>query len=150
MARAEGDDGKSDQGGDHGQDRREAEHKFVRAGRDDIFLEEQFQAVGDRLEDAIGADFHRAHAVLHPAQHFPFGEGQDHHRQHDHAHDCGDLGQRNCQSQAEFSHENTPSSSLPTSCCRQLQHLSAGFDNRNRCRSKRRHLCDRVDRAVKQ
>ena len=77
-----------------------AEHGLVRAGRHDVFLEEQFDAVGDRLKDAIGADFHRTHAILHPAEHFPLGMGQDHDRQHHDAHDRGDLGERNCKSQA--------------------------------------------------
>ena len=31
------------------QNRRKGEQKLVRAGRNDVFLEEQFQAVGDRL-----------------------------------------------------------------------------------------------------
>ena len=133
------------------EDRREAEHELVRTGRHDVFFEEQFQAVGDRLEDAIGTNFHGPHAVLHPAEHFPFGEGQDHHRQHDHAHDGGDLGQRNCESQAEFSHENIFFALCTTGALQSAaSHLLAGLDDRNRCRSKCRHLCERVERAVKQ
>ena len=55
-------------------------------------------AIGWRM--SIGADFHRAHAILHPAEHFPLGQGQDHDRQHHHAHHRRYLGERNRKSQA--------------------------------------------------
>src|SRR5512145_1157040 len=108
LARTKRNDGKTDQSRNHGEDRREAEHELVRAGRDDVLLEKQFQAVSNRLEDAVGTDFHGAHAVLHPAEHFALGEGQDHDRQHDHAHDRGDLDQRDCQPQTQLSHDLFP------------------------------------------
>ena len=44
-----------------------AEQKLIRACRHDIFLEEEFQAIGDGLQNSIGPDFHWAHSILHPA-----------------------------------------------------------------------------------
>ena len=94
------------------QDRREGEQELVGSGRDDVFFEEQFEAVRDRLQDTIGADFHRAHAILHPAENFPLGEGQDHDGQHHDPHHRGDLSQRHRQSQSNFHNDNTPRSVL--------------------------------------
>ena len=68
-----------------------AEQEFVGAGRNDVFLKEEFQPIGDRLQDTVGADFHRAHAILHPAENFALGEGEDHHGQHHDPHHRGDL-----------------------------------------------------------
>ena len=48
-------------------------------------------AVRDRLKHAVGTDFHGTHAVLHPSQDLALSQGQHHDREHDHAHDRGDL-----------------------------------------------------------
>ena len=50
---------------------------MVRAERDDIFFGQRLDAVGDRLEEAGGADAVRAVAVLHAAQAFALEDGRD-------------------------------------------------------------------------
>ena len=96
----ERDDRKSDHGHEHRQHRRQGEQGLVGSGRDDVFFEEQFQSVGDRLENSIRADFHRAHSILHPAEHFPLEIGQGRDRDHYNAHLCQYLGERNRKPQA--------------------------------------------------
>ena len=54
-----------DQRQDEGDHRRQDEHDPVGAGRDDGFLEQQLEAVGDRLQQAERADHVRALAQLH-------------------------------------------------------------------------------------
>src|SRR5262249_52233617 len=58
-------DGKGQRRGADGDSGGEQEQELVNVAGDDLFLEEEFQAVGDRLEQAKGADAVGADAVLH-------------------------------------------------------------------------------------
>src|SRR5581483_8935371 len=69
-------DGEADQRRNQHQDRGGGEDEPVRPGRNDVFLEKELQAVGDRLEQAVKPDLHRTHPVLHVPQDLPLEIGQ--------------------------------------------------------------------------
>lgn len=58
----------------HGNERREQKDRLVGAGRDDRLLEDEFQKVGEGLEQPKGADDVRAAAKLHGRPDLPVGE----------------------------------------------------------------------------
>ena len=105
---APGNDGKSDECGNETKNRRHGEQELVGAGGDNVFLKEEFDGIRKRLENAVGPHFHRTHAVLHPAEDFSLRKGEDEHRDDHDAHDRGDLGQGDSETQSEFSHDRTP------------------------------------------
>ncbi len=53
MSGAERDDRNGDQGRDQNHHRREEKRYFARLSRDDVFLEEELEAVGNRLQQAV-------------------------------------------------------------------------------------------------
>src|SRR5690606_12401716 len=54
-------------------DRAEDEERAVSEPRDDVLLHRQLDAVGDRLEEAVRADFHRSEAALHVGRDLALG-----------------------------------------------------------------------------
>ena len=52
----------------HHDERRDPEDERVGLGRHDVFLDQQLERVGDRLQQAVRADAHRAQANLHVRQ----------------------------------------------------------------------------------
>ena len=63
-AGANGHDGEGHQHGHHDHGRRDDEHRLVRERRNPVLLRQQLDRVGERLEDAEGADTVGAVAVL--------------------------------------------------------------------------------------
>ncbi len=59
---------KDGEGGNHDDQRRDPEDERVGLGRHDVFLDQQLEGVGDGLQQAVGADSHRAQANLHVRQ----------------------------------------------------------------------------------
>ena len=62
---ADRDDGEHEEGGDERQERRQDEHALVGAVGEQVLLEEELDAVGERLEDAERARPVGAEAVAH-------------------------------------------------------------------------------------
>ena len=91
QAVAERDHRPADQGQDEGDHRRQQEHDLVGAGRDDGLLDEQLEAVGQRLQQAVGPDRHRPLAQLHGADHLALGIGDIGHGQQQRHDDQQDL-----------------------------------------------------------
>jgi hypothetical protein len=67
--RAPRDDREADERGRGRQHRGDDEDQLVHAGGDDVFLERQFERVGDRLQQPERAGPVGARPVLHPADH---------------------------------------------------------------------------------
>ena len=85
----EGQHGKDEDGRHHGEARGDAEKEFVHAGRDEVFLEEELHAVGDRLDEPGPADAVGSDAILDEGADFAFRpHGVGHHGEDD-AHDDG-------------------------------------------------------------
>ena len=85
---AERDRRPGDQAQREGDHRRDQERDAAGARRNDGFLEHQLQAVGDRLQQAPGADHVRAAAHLHRRHHLALGIGEIGDRQQQRQHDC--------------------------------------------------------------
>ncbi len=79
---SEGDDGDGDERTGEGDDGRENEERLFGGHRHEIFLEEELDAVGERLEKAEGADARGSPAVLHAAENLALKQnGVSHSRQ---------------------------------------------------------------------
>ena len=89
--RAEGNQRKRREGERKRQKRREDVDETVRAGRREIFLEEEFHAVGERLEQSVRADVVRAPARLNVRDDFAFEPGEVRQRRHHNKQQDGDL-----------------------------------------------------------
>ena len=81
------------QGRRDGQHRGEHEQEAVGIGRDDDFLHQQLQGIGDRLQPAARPDAVRPDAHLHVADDLALGKGQVGHAQHQRHQDHDDLDQ---------------------------------------------------------
>ena len=82
---------KGGEGRDGGEARREPENRLVGIRRDDVFLEQQLERVGDGLQQAVRSHPHGAQAHLEIGQDLPFhqhdvaghqGEQRDDHQRH--------------------------------------------------------------------
>ena len=79
-----------DERGHHREQRREAKHERIGAFGDQVFLEEELDAVGEGLEDAPGPGDVRPHPVLHVGDELalePDHEHDRHEQQHERQHD---------------------------------------------------------------
>ena len=94
VTRAEGHDGDGDERAGERDDGRDDEERALDGERHQVFLEEELDAVGERLQQAEGADARGSPAVLHAAEDFALeqhgvGDGGERDDQHD-----GDLERR--------------------------------------------------------
>jgi hypothetical protein len=76
------------------QQRRHHEQEAIGTRRHHHFLDEQLQHVGERLQQALGADPVRADAHLHVADHLALGERQVGHAEDHDDRDGQDLAER--------------------------------------------------------
>ncbi len=72
-------------------DRRDEMDDLVGAKRDDVFLDEQLDAVGQRLEKPERADAVRSVAVLDARENFPLQHRDEREERHERAEDRGDI-----------------------------------------------------------
>ncbi len=70
------------QRGSRGDDRRQKVNEPSRLIRNDVFFEDEFEQVGERLQKSARADAVRAQTALDKTEHAAFGE----HRVRDHRH----------------------------------------------------------------
>src|SRR5204863_8206492 len=73
---APGDDGDGDDYDDDHDRGGDGEEDFVDVGGAIVFLEDEFQSIGERLEKAHGPDAIGAKAILHPAGDLAFQQDQ--------------------------------------------------------------------------
>src|SRR5215510_1858426 len=79
---------------DQHDDRRQDVEPFIDRQRDDVFFEDEFDQVGERLQQSLPADAVRPQAVLDDGQHAPFGVNRVGDNEHDEDPEDGDLHQR--------------------------------------------------------
>ena len=73
----ERDDGKGGKGGDDADDRSNQKHRLVRFGGNDVFLEQELDRIGNRLQQAPGANAHGPQPGLHERQDLPLHVHQE-------------------------------------------------------------------------
>ena len=99
VMRAEGDDGDGDQRAGERDDRREDEERALDGERHQVFLEEELDAIGERLQQAEGADAGGSPAVLDAAEHLALEQhrvGDRRQRDDEHDGDLEDAEQQEC------------------------------------------------------
>ena len=84
-------DREDEQGGQESQVRRQLEHETVCLIGQQVLLEEQLDAVGQRLEDAVGAGAVRSDPVLHVGDDLALEPDGQHHRDEEHPERDEDL-----------------------------------------------------------
>ena len=97
--RAEGNDGDGDERAGEGDDGREDEERALDGEGHQVFLEEELDAVGERLQQAEGADAGGAPAVLHAAEDLALEQhrvGDRRQRDDEHDDDLEDAEQQEC------------------------------------------------------
>ena len=104
---AEGHDGDGDERAGERDDRREDEERALDGERHEVFLEEELDAVGERLQQAEGADARGSPAVLHAAEDLALqqhGVGDRRQRDDEHDDDLEDAEQQKCLEWREVAH----------------------------------------------
>ena len=91
---AEGNDGKNRQGGGQDHDRRQDEQKLVDVGRRVLFLEDELQTVGQRLQQSQRPDAVGPQPILHPSGDPALEQHQIGRRRHQRTDQDRDLDQR--------------------------------------------------------
>ncbi len=65
----------------------EEEDPFIRGAGDQVFLTEQLDPVGHRLQEALGTGAGRSHTILHGREHLALEIGHVRHANQEHVHD---------------------------------------------------------------
>src|SRR5947209_397590 len=66
---------------------------LVRAQGNDVFLDQHFNSVGNRLKKAEGTNAIRAVPILHPAENFSFQDGDEREESQKHSEKQGNVQQ---------------------------------------------------------
>ena len=107
IGRAEGNDGDGDERADQRDHGRGDEERFFGGDGQQIFLEEELDAVSERLQQAEGADAAGSPAVLHAAEDLALkqhGVGDRGQREHEDDEDLQDAEQEEGDEWAEMGH----------------------------------------------